>query len=249
MYATTEFFSDVETSPKVIVLGNINGNNDEDKVINEKSRYVVDGPSSSINYQKPSLSIIPPEYKIIPLPPPPPTILKLNADGSDGNQVLEIAIDPSVLSQSNSSPPQGLLSFNSKKSKRSGGEGETINSGEEKIINIEPLPKAEPLILPSVDDLNNTDNNNNNRLPELDSEPETDPTSIDIDTIDKRRRRRKRDFDSNKDIKNIPNNKKKLPYHTWKASMDKSFRPPGFYVAVSFIRVNIDIVVIFKLKL
>lgn len=184
-----------------------------------------------------------------PIPPAPPSpqnpaILKLNTDGSDGHQVIEIAIDSKALSKSTP-----------KKSKRSEGLSEEVDPVSHKIDGKPLQRKRRALDSEEISQIHKiltlTKNMKSNK-------PEKEKVKSKIKTTQEEITSASQDSqdedavvkEKEEEVKvTEPKNSnkpstiaKKLPYQTWRALMDNSnFRPPGFYVTVRVYFNNLNI--------
>ncbi|XP_035709855.1 uncharacterized protein LOC110852449 [Folsomia candida] len=189
---------------------------------------------SSASEEQVTVKTVPP---IPPAPPSPqnPAILKLNTDGSDGHQVIEIAIDSKALSKSTP-----------KKSKRSEGLSEEVDPVSHKIDGKPLQRKRRALDSEEISQIHKiltlTKNMKSNK-------PEKEKVKSKIKTTQEEITSASQDSqdedavvkEKEEEVKvTEPKNSnkpstiaKKLPYQTWRALMDNSnFRPPGFYVTV-----------------
>lgn len=182
----------------------------------------------------------------VPHPPPPPppgsTILKLNAEGSDGHQIIEIALDPEVLAKSEPPlPPAFKVSQISDQTSINGGAdnpppAEISLNRRKRELNSEEMISQIHKILTITKNMKNDQNKEANIKPRLKTIQEEITSAQETQGADEFKLVKDEalvsaDAPKSMSIKGL-NSAKKLSYQTWRASMDKSFRPPGFYVMV-----------------
>lgn len=176
---------------------------------------------------------------------PPPAILKLNADGSDGQQVIQIAIDPTTLPQT----PQNPIIANNINNNPVQDNVQVQQVPDSTNYKVDPQQDTSLILQRSKRFLNSEEISQIHKIIEQkkgkDKESKGNKVSSKLKEIQQEialAQDAAGALDAEEEAEGMskPSAKggKKLRYDTWRASMDKSNRPPGFYVTVILILYN-----------